>query len=348
MMNRSVGQLPTMREVATLAGVSIKTVSRVVNQEPGVSPALIDRVHSAIAMLDYHHNTTASSLRRADKRTATIGLLLEDIANPFSAALYRAIEDVARQHNTLILAGSSDEDPGREEELARALTSRRVDGLIIVPAPLGSTMPTYMRRVDRPIVVVDRPMAFANMDSVTVDNRADTRAAVQHLMAHGHQRIAFLGDQHTIWTAAERHLGYVEALAAAGLPLDPRLVRRDIRGIDAAEQAAIELLGGHAAPSAFFAAQNLITIGVIRALQRLGWHHRIALVGFDDFLLADLLDPGVSSVVQDPAALGRPAAELLFARIGGDHSPPRHIVVPTRLVARGSGEIRAENQEPQR
>src|SRR4051794_34793913 len=125
---------PTMREVAALASVSIKTVSRVINQEPGVSPELVEQVTDAVRLLGYQHNTTASNLRRANQRTATIGLLLDDVANPFSSALHRAIEDVARQHNTLVFAGSSDQDPDREEEMVLALASRRVDGLFVVPA----------------------------------------------------------------------------------------------------------------------------------------------------------------------------------------------------------------------
>jgi LacI family transcriptional regulator len=332
---------PTMREVAALAGVSLKTVSRVVNREPGVSPALTERVLDAVNLLGYRHNTYASSLRRTDQKTSTIGLLLEDVSNPFSAALHRAIEDVARQRGSLVFAGSSDEDPEREQELLHALYSRRVDGLIIVPAGEGHIRLLHRQRLRRPIVFVDRVTSFQDADSVTVDNRAGARDAVRHLAAHGHRRIAFLGDLRKIWTAAERHLGYVEGLAAEGLRLDQRLVRQDIRGIDAADRAARDLLESVDPPSAIFAAQNLLTMGTIRALQRAGAQRRVALIGFDDFPIADLLDPPVSSVAQDPVTLGRTAASLLFARLDGESGPARHVVVPTRLIARGSGEIPA-------
>jgi LacI family transcriptional regulator len=329
-------RVPTMRDVAALAGVSLKTVSRVVNREPGVSPELASRVLDAVALLGYRHNLTASSLRRADQKTATIGLLLEDISNPFSSGLHRAIEDVAREHGTLVLASSSDEDPDRQRELLHALVSRRVDGLIAVPASGNQSSLLSERRLGRPMVLVDRPAPEA--DSVIVDNRAGATRALRHLVAHGHRRVAFLGDLRSLWTATERHAGYIEGLAAEGITLDPRLVVMDVRGVDTAERAG--LLAAPEPPTALLTGQNLITIGAIHALQRLGLQQRIALLSFDDFPLADLLVPRVSVVAQDPTAIGRTAAELLFARLDGDRRPPRHVVVPTRLIARGSGELR--------
>jgi LacI family transcriptional regulator len=329
----------TMRDVAALADVSIKTVSRVINQEPGVSSELIERVMNAVRLLGYHHNTTASNLRRSDQRTATIGLLLDDVANPFSSALHRAIEDVARQHDTLVFAGSGDEDPNREEKMALTLASRRVDGLIVVPTSRSQSGLMHIQRLGRPIVFLDRPAIFYDADSVTVDNRAGSSRAIGHMAAYGHHRIAFLGDTADLWTSAERHLGYIEGLATVGLQLDPRLVRQNLHGIEAAERATLELLDEPQAPTALFAGQNLITIGAIRALQSRGLQHRIAVVGFDDFLLADLLDPRVSVIAQQPATLGRVAAELLFARLDGDRAAAHHIVVPTQLIPRGSGEI---------
>jgi LacI family transcriptional regulator len=331
---------PTMRDVAALAGVSIKTVSRVVNREPGVSTELASRVLDAVALLGYRHNLTASSLRRADQKTATIGLLLDDSSNPFSSELLRAIEDVAWERGTLALAGSSDEDPDRQRELLHALASRRVDGLIAVPASGNQGSLLRERLLGRPMVLVDRPAPEA--DSVTVDNRAGAARALRHLVAGGHRRVAFLGDLRSLWTATERHAGYVEGLAAEGIALDPHLVVMDVRGVDAAERAVSALLSSAEPPTALLTGQNLITIGAIHALQRLGLQHRVALVGFDDFPLADLLDPRVSVVAQDPSAIGRAAAELLFARLDGDSRPPQQVVVPTRLIARGSGELRPD------
>jgi LacI family transcriptional regulator len=340
-LHQTSTKAPTMRDVAALADVSLKTVSRVVNQAPNVAPELVTRVLDAIRLLDYRPNLTASSLRRADRKTAAIGLLLEDVSNPFSSALHRAVEDVARQRGTLVFAGSSDEDADRERELLIALVARRVDGLIAVPVADNHGGLLREQRLGRPMVFVDRLVASGDADSVTVDNRAGAQSAVRHLAAHGHRRIAFLGDLRSIWTAAERYLGYLEGLAAAGIRLNQRPVRHDVHGIEAAEHATLELLAASEPPTALFTGQNLITIGAIRALQRLGLQHQVALVGFDDILLADLLDPRVSVIAQDPAILGRTAAELLFARLDGDRTPPRHVVVPTQLIPRGSGELPA-------
>jgi LacI family transcriptional regulator len=140
-------------------------------------------------------------------------------------------------------------------------------------------------------------------------------------------------------TAALRYQGYREEVDAQQLQLDHDLVRLDLRGTEQAEAETTRLLALRSAPTAIFAAQNLLTIGAFRALRRLGLHHRIALVGFDDILLADMLDPGITVIAQDPAAMGTTAAELLFSRLDGDQSPTAHRVIPTRLIARGSGEI---------
>jgi LacI family transcriptional regulator len=328
-----------MREVAALAKVSIKTVSRVVNREPGVSPQLARRVLAASQRLDYRHNMTASSLRRSDGRSATIGVVLEDVANPFSSALQRSIEDVAGKRGVLVLAGSSDEDEERERRLVSAFASRRVDGLIIQPSSHDQSYLANERRVGTALVFVDRPPAFIDADAVLTDNAAGVRRGIGHLLERGHRRIAYLGDLHTIATAAERHRGYVEELAARGIKIDERIVRLDVRGIEKAEATVTELMSDRHPPTAVFTGQNLITIGAFRALRGLGLHKRVALIGFDDILLADLLDPGITVIAQDPAAIGRAAAEVLFRRLDGDRSPSQHHIVLTRIVARGSGEI---------
>ena len=329
-----------MRDVAALAKVSIKTVSRVVNGESGVSPQLARRVLAATQRLDYRHNMTASSLRRSDGRSATIGVVVEDIANPFSSALHRGIEDVAVKRGVLVLAGSSDEDADRERKLVSAFASRRVDGLIIQPATHDHSYLLTERRAGTAIVFVDRSPGFLDADTVLTDNAAGVRRGIRHLIAHGHERIGYLGDLHTIDTAAERHRGYVEELAEQKIAVDERIVRLDMRGIEKAEAAALGMLRASKPPTALFTGQNLITIGAFRALRSLGLHNRIALIGFDDILLADLLQPGITVIAQDPAAIGRTAAELLFRRVDGDRSASEHKVVVTRLIARGSGEIR--------
>jgi LacI family transcriptional regulator len=329
-----------MREVAAVAGVSLKTVSRVVNDEGGVSDEFVSRVHHAVELLGYRPNLSARSLRRTDQKTATIGVLLEDVANPFSSALHRAIEDVASARGSLVFAGSSDEDPKRASEVLRAFMARRVDGLIVVPA--SDHLPVLIEnRPVRPVVLADRRAAVDSADSVTVDNRGGVAAAIAHLSSRGHERIAFLGDLSSIWTAAERYTGYLEGLSAAGLRLHGKLVRREIRGAEAAEAIVTELITSKEPPTAIFASQNLLTIGAVRALQRAGLQRSVALIGFDDIPFANMVDPPMTLVTQDAAAVGRTAAEILFARLDGDTSPPRHVVLPTRLVARGSGEIPA-------
>jgi len=330
---------PTMREVAALARVSIKTVSRVVNGESGVSPALARRVLAATERLNYRHNMPASSLRRSDGRSATIGVVLEDVANPFSSALHRAIEDVAVQRGVLVLAGSSDEDEDRERKLVSTFASRRVDGLIIQPASHDHSYLLTERRAGTAIVFVDRPPAFFDADTVLTDNAAGVRRGVRHLVGLGHGRIAYLGDLHTIATAAERYRGYLEELADQKIQVDERLVRLDLHGIEKAEAAATELLGNSQPPTALFTGQNMVTVGAFRALRRLELHQRVALIGFDDLLLADFLQPGITVIAQDPAAIGRTAAEVLFRRLDGDRSPSEHHLVLTRMVTRGSGEI---------
>jgi LacI family transcriptional regulator len=329
-----------MKDVAALAGVAIKTVSRVMNGDPTVAPDLAARIRDAAGKLGYRPNLTASSLRRGDRRTATIGLLLDDVANPFFAGLLRAVEDVARQRRVQILLASLDMDPERERQMAITLIDRGVDGLIIAPAAPDQSYLIAERNLGIKVVFLDREPRFLDADAVVSGNRLGAVAAVDHLLSFGHQRIAYLGDSLEIATAAHRFDGYQHALDRAGLPADPLIVRHDLRSIEAATQATIEILSRPGAATALFASQNLVTIGAVKALRHLGLQDRVALVGFDDFLLADALVPGTTVITQDVVRLGRLATELLFARLDGDDSPSRTHVVPTGMIVRGSGEIR--------
>ncbi|MFN8624025.1 MAG: LacI family DNA-binding transcriptional regulator [Chloroflexota bacterium] len=330
---------PTLRDVAALAGVGFKTVSRVVNGEPGVSPETQRRVERAIAQLDYRPNLTASNLRRTGGKTATVGLMLEDVANPFSSTVHRALCDAAALRGVAVLGASLDEDATREQATAEAFVRRRVDGLVIAPTAPDQSYLLKDVKAGLAVVFIDRPPSFLDADLVVATNAAGSREAVALLLGCGHRRIAFLGDLRSIWTARERAAGYEAALADAGVPVDPALVRQDLRTREEADRATAELLALPEPPTAIFAGQNLITIGVIRALRRAGAERRIALVGFDDVELADLLSPGLTVVAQDPVAIGQAAAELLFTRLDGDRGPGRRVEVPTRLVMRGSGEI---------
>ena len=331
----------TLREVAALAGVSIKTASRVVNNENGVHPDKVVAVRRAVETLDYRTNHTASSLRRSDRRTAAVGAVLENLANPYSAEVLRALEDFARSHGVLIFAGSVDGDVERELELIRAFSSRRADALVLVP--ISETQEYLLRELEpgTPVVFVDRPPTGYAVDAVVTDNVEGAAQAVGHLAARDHRRIAFLGDDQRLSTARDRHLGFVQAMRDRGLPVAERLVAHDLNSRELAEAAVSRFLDDPEPPTALFTARNAITVEAVRCLQRRGLQRRVALVGFDDFPMADLVQPGVTVMAQDPTGIGRAAAEILFARLAGDASPPRTSVVRTRLVPRGSGEIPA-------
>jgi LacI family transcriptional regulator len=337
---QELGRRPTMRDVAAVAGVSLKTVSRVVNGEPGVSATLGQRVRDAIEELDFRPNIGASSLRRTGGRTATVGLLLEDVSNPYSSLLQRAVEDVAIPRGVMVFSASLDEDPRRERELARAFSTRRADGLIIAPASDDQSYLESEVRAGTAVVCIDREASRLAVDSVLTTNATGSTEGVKHLIAHGHRRIGFLGDRRAIVTAQQRFDGYRAALNSAALELDPMITVHELYDGAVAEAAVTALLNSPNPPTALFTAQNLVTIGAARALRRLGREHEIALVGFDDFPLADLLTPGITVVAQDPTAIGRLAATVLFDRIAGDTSPPATHVVPTQLLPRGSGELR--------
>src|SRR5690349_4710869 len=211
--NNNHARRPTMKEVAALAGVSLATVSRVVNGDGKVHPDLAAKVRDAVRLLGYRRDLTATNLRRSDRQSASLGLVFDDVANPFQAAVMRGIETVARTRDVLPLVGSSDEDPARERELAEAFLSRRVDGLIVVPAGLDHSYLVPERDAGVAIVFVDRPPTFIDADFVVSDNAGGARAATRHLIEHGHGRIGFLGDQERIFTAVERLRGYQDALA---------------------------------------------------------------------------------------------------------------------------------------
>ena len=329
---------PTMKDVAVLAGVSLSTVSRVVNGE-NARPELAARVQHAVGMLGYRRDVNASTLRRADRVSASIGLVVADVANPFFAAVIRGVEEVARARGVLSFTASSDEDPVRERQLTHALAGRRVDGLVVVPAGGDQSHLLPERQAGLALTFVDRPPRYLDADVVLSDNHGGITAAVGHLLRAGHRRIAFLGDRQRLFTTGERLRAHREALAAAGFSADESLVRLDLEGTEAAEAATRALFDSPTPPTAVVAGQNMITVGAVRGLRSLGRQHEVALVGFDDVPLADAVDPGITVVAQQPVVLGRRAAELLFSRIDGYAGSSRTVIVPTTLIPRGSGEL---------
>jgi LacI family transcriptional regulator len=328
-----------MRDVAAVAGVGIKTVSRVMNGATTVAPELAARVRDAAAKLGYRPNLLASSLRRSDGRTATIGILVGDVSNPFGAALLRAVDDTARTHGVQVLIGSLDEDPERERHLTRSLVDRKVDGMIIVPTGHDQSYLYAEQQRGNHFVFLDRAPSLFAADLVTSNNRQAARHAVAQLLANGHRRIGYLGDVCTIATTLERYHGYLDALNAVGLPVDLSLVAHGCGSTDIAEAASVAMLTGENPPTALFTSQNLVTYGALKALAGLRLRHQVAHVSFDDIPLADLLDPALSVVGQNTTELGRLATERLFARINGDSSPAQVFTVDATLIARGSGEI---------
>ena len=329
-----------MKDVAALAGVSIKTVSRVISDVPTVDRDMAARVRDAAAKLGYRPNLTASNLRRGDRRTNTIGLLLEDVSNPYSSAVHRAVEDYFHHRGILVLAGSLDEDPDRERELARTLINRRVDGLIIMPATRDHRWVLAEQQAGTSFVFIDRQPVPLLADAILTDNRASARTAVEHLIKTGRRRIAYFGDDLAIPTALERFRGFQDALSSAGLEVDDHLIRHGLRTAEQAKDAAADLLlPTPRRPEGIFTSQNLVTIGVVEAVHVAGVQHDVALVGFDDVPLAAALQPGVTVMAQDPVTIGRLAAERLVERMNGDSSPATVHTVPTHLVVRGSGEL---------
>jgi LacI family transcriptional regulator len=328
---------PTMIDVASAAGVSLKTVSRVVNEESGVRSETAALVQEAIAKLGFRRNDMARALRRGQS-SRTLGLVIEDVSNPFYSLITRGVEEVARKRGMLVIAGSSDEDPDRERKLVQLLWERRVDGLLVVPTGDDHRYLLPELRLGAHLVFIDRPPGKLDADVVLLDNVGGARGAVEHLLAHGHRRIGIVGDEPGLFTSSERLRGYREALEAAGVSMEESLVRLGVHDTEAAEAAVEALLASPEPPTALFTGNNRITVGALRALAR--ENRRVALVGFDDLELAGLLARPTTVVAYDAAELGRRAAELLVLRLAGDTQAPRRIALPATLIPRGSGEVR--------
>jgi LacI family transcriptional regulator len=266
-------------------------------------------------------------------------LLVGSVANPFSGAVHRAIEDAATARGVAVFASSLDDDPARERIAVTAFLRRRVDGLILtaVGKSQGYLLPEQERGT--PIVFIDRVPSGIDADAIVSNNAEGAALATRHLLERGHRRIAFLGDRHDIETAVERRRGFLEELGRAGIPTGDAWVIEDLHDERAAHAAVTDLLRGDTRPTAVFSAQNLITMGAIRGLRDRNLQSSVALVGFDDVEFGDLLDPGITVIAQDPDRIGRLAAERIFARLDGEEIPVETVIVPTTLIERGSGEI---------
>jgi LacI family transcriptional regulator len=327
--------MTTIHDVAQLAGVSIATVSAVINETVRVRPALRARVLSAITATDYHPHGLARSLKTGVSRT--IGLIISDVTNPFFGAVARAVETSLQAEGYALVLCNSDEDPAKEERYLRLLQSQRVGGILMAMAGTGAD---YGRRVaalvKAPAVLIDRTNPVLKFDAVTVDNGRGTRAAIEHLAAQGRRRIGIVLGPKGVSTSEERLAGYGEALLAHGMAVDPRLVRfgyfRQSEGFAAAQSLIAE-----ERPDAIFAVNNLMAIGALRAIAAAGLScpGDIAVACFDDFEWAEVCEPRITTVAQPTEEIGRAAVSLLFERIRGTApKAPRRLVLPTRLIGR--------------
>lgn len=329
-----------MNDVAVAAGVSLKTVSRVVNAVDYVSVDKLERVNAAIESLGFRRNEYARQLRQGT--TLTIGLVLEDVADPFYSSLTRAVEQIADAHGHMLLASSSAEDSKRARGLIESLGSRGVGGLIVTP-PAGIDAAFLRAEIASgcSFVFVDRPVVGVDADTVLADNRGGTQLGTGHLLAHGHVRVAFFGDDESVYTASERRVGYLAALSSAGIPVDDDLVIMSAPSSDSATEEIDRVLSLQDPPTAIMSGNNRWSVRLLRYLRDRPAASDLAFVGFDDFELSDVLTPGITVVAQDPAAMGTLAAELLFRRMAGDTSPSQRVQLGTTLIERGSGELPA-------
>jgi LacI family transcriptional regulator len=330
----------TIHDVATHAGVSAMTVSRVINHPARVAPATRLRVEQAIHDLGFVPNALARSLLHG--RTHTIALIVSDISNPFFTQVARGVEDVAQRNGYTVIFGNSDESPEKERQYIQALLSRRVDGLLIAAAGSASRpMLEVLLRHKHPFVLIDRVIDGIATDTVIGDSIGGARLLTEHLIGLGHRRIALVNGPSEVSTAYDRRRGYLEALRTHALEPQPELIIEGYYKRDSGYQAARQLLALPPAqrPTAIFAGNNFLSVGVIEALReaQLVVPQDIAVVSFDDIELASALYPFLTVVAQPARTFGTIAMQFLLERLDGAEAPaPRKVVLPPELVVRVS------------
>lgn len=346
----SVGR-PTLRQVAAVAGVSIKTASRALRGEGYVATATAVRVHDAARQVGFRLNALASELRRGGLSNL-VGLVTGDLANPFYASVAGGIERELRARGLQLVTASTDEDPVAEQELIDALLQRRVRALLIASSSTDHTHLADEAGRGVPLVFVDRPPVGVQADTVVIDNRAGAMAAIQHLVAGGHRRIGVVADLSRLATQQARIDGVSDAMSDAGIDDWKQFFRPDAHDVGVAQATVNDLLDMPDPPTALFTLNNRITAGALRALRRARIDGRLdarahresgstarrvpALIGFDDFELSDVL--GVSVIGYAADEMGRTAARLALDRLDGGEHQAQTVVLPTRLIQRGSGE----------
>jgi LacI family transcriptional regulator len=323
-----------LRDVAAVANTSAKTASRVINGDPRVAEETRARVEQAVHDLGYQPDPLARSLRRGTDDT--IGVVIDSVADPFFASVTGEIERLALKRGITVIIASTNRAPDRERSVLEGLAQRRVAGLIVAPV---SADHTYVRTLPCPVVFVDRRARNLSADAVVVDDRDAAATAVRHLIAHGHRRIAFMGDGPDIGTARLRMAGYRDALTEAGIDEEIVLECRPDDTIGHAAEYTTRLLDDARPPTAIFSANTRCSLGIVPVLHRRN-RLDVALVAFGDFPMADSLTPAVTIIDHPSDVIGRLAAEQLMKRLEGDTSDATTVVAPVRLVARGSGEVR--------
>jgi LacI family transcriptional regulator len=321
--------MSTMRDVAEIANVSAKTVSRVFNGDPHVSPDTRSRVEDALRQLNYVPNAVATTFRSG--AAPIIGLAVPDLADPFFASIAQAVGTVATGHGMSASVTSIGHDPDAEARIVQTLLSRSLSGLIIAPVtPDQEYLQPWIERT--PIVFVDRPPVGVRADCFVQDDRGGALTAMTCLLDQGHRRIAFVGDALTSPTV-QRLDGYREALHRHGTDVDERLVRLGVwdRPSAAAMVSALQALDDP--PTAIFSSNDRSSMALVPAVRGLD----LAMISFGDFPMADMLTPALTVIDQDPTAIGTQAAERVFDRLGHRRKRfRRRTVIPVTLVERES------------
>jgi LacI family transcriptional regulator len=325
-----------MADVARRAGVTKSTVSHVINGTRTVSPETVAAVERAMAELSYVPNTLARSLARAT--TNTVGVAISSLANIYFSDIIVAVENACARLGLMVFLADTADNPAQELELVRALHRRRVDGVILAPsADPEQRAIGYLRDNGVPCVLVDR-LVCAELDQVGVENTNAVRQLVEHLVWHGHRRIAMLSNQAGLATAVERIEGYRLGLEAAGIAWDGSLLELGTDDTAANIQATLRLLDLPDRPTAIVCGNNLSTIGAMQAIRDRGIRipDEVALAGFDDFEWADLFEPRLTVIAQPVKRIGEEAAAMLVERIRNPQSPPRTVRLEPSLVIRES------------
>lgn len=321
----------TTTDVAALAGVSLKTVSRVLGGSASVSTSTREKVQRAARELSFRPNHIARELRSGGVST-TVGFVMGDLSNPFYSKVAAGVERILSDRGLTMLIAATDDESRQEPAVVQSMLDRGVLALLLVPIAKDHSYLQVSNPTGVPVVAVDRPLNNASSDAVVFSNREGSAQAVQLLLDSGHRRVAFVGSSSSLYTHGERAKGYRQALESNGFEPEIELERTDAPTIEAAAIAATELLDMAVPPTAIFAGNNRAAVGVFKAIRARG--SDTAMVSFDDFELADAL--GITVVSHDPFRMGVTAAELALARATGQEHGLTTVEIPTSLILRTS------------